>query len=180
MRLINKTGWSNRHLKALLQRAAEMELESEHRRRMVVQVRYTRGPYSGCSGYAWIKSNHCIVRIPSVIHQSLDMTKVRRDFAHVAAHEFAHCRGVEHRHMRGYLMHRGGYEKFLWADKLPLEPSTPKPTAKKTVTYDSRAAHADAMIVQWTSKHKRAATGLRTWRRKAAYYRRQAAALQKG
>lgn len=61
MKVINKTVWRTDQLRAILQRAAEQELEPAKRKTLVVTVEYTRGGYS--SGCAYLGGRHATVRI---------------------------------------------------------------------------------------------------------------------
>src|SRR6185436_17871046 len=61
MKIINQTIWRTDQLKAILQTAAEIELEPAKRKRLIVTVSYTRGGHS--SGCAWIGGRHATVRI---------------------------------------------------------------------------------------------------------------------
>lgn len=61
MKVRNETTWRTDHLRAILQRAAEIELEPAQRKRLIVTVSYTRGHYS--SGCAFVRGRHATVRI---------------------------------------------------------------------------------------------------------------------
>jgi hypothetical protein len=61
MKVKNETLWRTDHLRAILQRAAEIELDPAKRKVLTVTVRYTRGGHS--SGCAWIGGRHATVRI---------------------------------------------------------------------------------------------------------------------
>lgn len=64
MKIINRTHWQTKHLKAILQRCAEMELEPDKRRRMVVTIVYSGKRHDSSSGCAPIRGSRAKVRIP--------------------------------------------------------------------------------------------------------------------
>lgn len=64
MKIINKTHWQTKHLKAILQRCAEMELEPAKRKRMIITIVYTGKRKDGSSGCAFIGGRVATVRIP--------------------------------------------------------------------------------------------------------------------
>jgi hypothetical protein len=64
MKIINKTHWRTDHLKAILQRCAEMELEPAKRRRMVVTIVYSGKRHDGSSGCAYVGGTRARIRIP--------------------------------------------------------------------------------------------------------------------
>ena len=64
MKIINKTHWRTDHLKAILQKAAVVELEPAKRRKLVVEVTYTGKRHGGASGCAFVGGNWARVRIP--------------------------------------------------------------------------------------------------------------------
>jgi hypothetical protein len=61
MKIRNRTLWRTDHLRAILQRAAEQELEPAQRKVAVVTVVYTRGVMS--SGCAFLGGRHATIRI---------------------------------------------------------------------------------------------------------------------
>lgn len=63
MRITNETQWNTAHLRAIFQRAAEMELEPLQRKTLIVRVVYAhRGSVSGC---AVLGGRHCTLRVGS-------------------------------------------------------------------------------------------------------------------
>lgn len=64
MKIVNKTHWRTDHLKAILQRCAEMELEPAKRRRITVTVVYSGKRHDGSSGCAFVGGTRARVRIP--------------------------------------------------------------------------------------------------------------------
>lgn len=176
MKIVNKTHWRTDQMRAVLQRCAEMELEAPHRTRMVVEVTYRRRG-GGSSGCAFVKSNWCRVRVSS---DAFDVV----DFAFVACHEFAHCRGMEHRQMPRYYVRNvyggtaTGHERYAWAAAHVVERKAPpaRPTAVDLAS--ARHRHALAMQAKAETRAKRATTLLRKWNQKVAYYERRMAALK--
>jgi hypothetical protein len=61
MKIVNNTVWRTDHLKAILQKAAEIELEPAKRKVLHVTVSYTRGGSS--SGCAYVGGRHAWIRI---------------------------------------------------------------------------------------------------------------------
>jgi len=64
MRIINKTHWRTDHLRTILRKAAQIELEPTQRKRLVVEVTYTGTRRGGSSGCAIIGGKWARVRIP--------------------------------------------------------------------------------------------------------------------
>ena len=64
MRIINKTHWRTDHLRAILRKAAEIELEPTQRKRLTVEVTYTGTRRGGSSGCAFVGGTWARVRIP--------------------------------------------------------------------------------------------------------------------
>lgn len=176
MKVINETVWRTDQLRAILQLAAERELEPAKRKRLVVRVCYTRGGHS--SGCAWVGGRHATVRIKhpesrARTWQGQDQaaavaeTVVR--FASVAVHEFAHIRGMHHDTMPANYKWHGRWRDYVaWAVGMPLEPKPAKVKAKPTV--DDKLAHVLRMKRLAETRLKRAQTILRKWRQRERYY----------
>jgi len=64
MRVINKTHWRTDQLRAILQKATEIELEPAKRKQLVVEVTYTGTRRGGSSGCAFVGGTWARVRIP--------------------------------------------------------------------------------------------------------------------
>jgi len=167
VKIINKTHFETRDLRAIFQKAAEIELEPEHRKRLKVYVVYSRG--GGMSGCAYIKSNWSKVRIAK--HETVNP----RNLAYLAAHEFAHCRGMRHRQMPSYLRHwSGSHERYAWAEGMQVR-IRPK---KKRLTFraldtDTKIIHARRMHARALTRLKRAQTIEKKWRVKVKYYEKK-------
>jgi hypothetical protein len=74
VKVINKTKWTTKSLKAILQRCAEEEFDdAAKRKRLVVTVDYTRG--GGCSGHATLGGTRSTVRIepPNMLHTTYEV-----------------------------------------------------------------------------------------------------------
>jgi hypothetical protein len=178
MKIINRTVWRTDHLKAILQAAAERELEPSKRKVLIVTVSYTRGGHS--SGCAWIKGRNATVRVrhpESRAQYAAPMVKSELvlHFASVASHEFAHIRGMRHSNMPLNYTWRGRWREYVaWAADMPLEV---KPvTAKAAPTPDVKLAHVQAMLKTAETRMKRAATIVRKWKARERYYLRAMAA----
>lgn len=167
MKIINKTHYLTKDLRAILSRVAQEELETPKRKRLRVEVRYTRG--HGCSGFAWIGGASCVVRI-SKHHPEPDA------FAKVAAHEYAHLRGMSHvnmppRYKWGSPTWR---ERYAWANALGIH-RKPK-IVKARPSSNDKLSHAQRSLARALTRQKRATTIAAKWKAKVRYYERQMAA----
>lgn len=54
MKIINKTHWQTEHLKAIISRVAQNELDPKHRKHLVVTVGYNRSKSGHSSGHAYL------------------------------------------------------------------------------------------------------------------------------
>lgn len=172
MRVVNNTTYRTDHLRAFIQRVAETEAEPLLRRQLRVTVQYKRRGARVC-GRAGIHSNWML----------LLMDKDDQDkclLASIIAHEFAHCRGVEHTEMRGprYTYEEGWRELYAWANALPLERKTAPLKPDASMLVSRKLAHAQASLARWVRKSKTARTIERKWRQKVRYYERRMAAMK--
>lgn len=177
MKVTNETVWRTDHLKAILQAAAERELEPAKRKVLHVTVSYTRGAHS--SGCAYVGGRHATVRIRHPFsraehrHQG-PLNEVQHDellhrFASVAAHEFAHIRGMQHATMPANYKWSGNWRPYVsWVKGMPLEVKAPKVAAKPTAT--DKLAHVLRMKKAAETRVKRALTILRRWKTRERYY----------
>ncbi len=216
MKIRNLTAWRTDHLRAILQKAAENELEPAKRKVLTVTVSYTRGGYS--SGCAWIGGRTAVVRIrhpktrsawhakyiqvphddPRPGHgtwhnpdgttgktilatpngtplSEQGLTELKLRFASVAAHEFAHIRGMNHDVMPAKYKWHGRWRDYVaWAADMPLEEQARKAKAKPTV--DDKLAHVRKQLARAQTRAKRATTIVKKWKAKENYYLRRAAA----
>ena len=121
MRIVNKTRWSTRDLRALTWAVARIELDPAHRRRLRVTFVNARRYLTGTAA---IRGSWCVIRIPSprlMAPEILNLPKL----AGLIAHEFAHVRGMDsERDMRSsdrYGCRNGGYKRvWAWANDYPI------------------------------------------------------------
>ena len=178
MKIVNQTAWRTDHLRALIARVAQDELDAAVRRALRVRVTYKvrrgwRRSVGVTGGLATIGGPSVTLYLPT--GETVDRSR----FAHTVAHELAHVRGLRHAAMRGsprYTWAEGWSERYAWADALPLErkASPPKPTAEARLTR--RLAHAAAMQARWQHRLKIAQGRVRRWRGRVRDYERHIAA----
>lgn len=174
VKVINRTHWRTDHLKAIINRVAQAELDPVKRKRYVVEVTYNRGRGRGgyCSGWAAYHGSTAQVMVPS------DMVDVI-DLAHTAAHEMAHSRGMTHhqmgRYSARYKRNHGWRDFYVWAEEMPLEKKPikrkerPAPIDRATTGL----SQAQEKIEEWQRRVKRAQAKIKFWRRRVAYYTRR-------
>jgi hypothetical protein len=181
MKITNKTVWRTDHLKAILQVAAERELEPAKRKVLRVTVSYTRGAHS--SGCAYVGGRHATVRIRHPFTTArgrvpLDAAghdELLHRFASVAVHEFAHIRGMQHATMPANYKWHGRWREYVsWVQGMPLEVKAPKVVAKPTPS--DKLAQVLVMKRIAETRLKRAQTLLKKWKAKERYYRKAAQA----
>jgi hypothetical protein len=176
MKIVNKTLYRTDHLKAILQKAAEVELEPEKRKVLTVTVSYTRGGAS--SGCAYVGGRHAWIRIRHPESRSrlapVETTELVLSFASVASHEFAHIRGMNHQEMPGYYKwHRASWRDYVaWAATYPLDVKPARVAVTPTVS--AKLAHVLKMKALAETRVKRATTILRKWKAKERYYQKAA------
>jgi hypothetical protein len=185
MKLTNKTVWNTAHLRAILQKAAEIELEPAQRKTLHVTVTYTRGAHS--SGCAYIGGRHAWVRIrhpystgrravPLPLNPAAQ-AELALHFASVAGHEFAHIRGMHHATMPAKYKWSGNWREYVaWAKDFPLEPQATPVVVKPTAT--DKLAHVLKMKALAETRVKRATTILKKWKQKERYYQQAAQRAQ--
>lgn len=173
MRITNKTHWRTDQLKAIIQRVADAELDTNDRKRLRVEAVYKKSNWRRC-GLGAI--NGLWIRL-YLNRDSVD----RIQLAHTIAHEFAHNRGWRHRQMAGTLRYsyaEGWREYYAWAESLPLEEKEVKAKAKPDIQLVRYQRVLDAKK-RWLTKAKRAATALKKLRAQERYYERALAAAGK-
>jgi len=184
MKVVNETHWRTDHLRRFLYAVGREELEPEDLRRLHVRVIYGRGRhyrYGSTGGYAWYNSTQMVLKMP----QEIVISYTRRSLAMTIAHEMAHCRGMQHRDMRDsprYSFVDGWWERYAWANDLPLEKKAPKkkkPRLTGEALAAERAEHFRGLLAQWETRAKRAATAIKKYRAKIRYYERRVAACAK-
>jgi hypothetical protein len=162
--ITNGTPYRSADLRAILSRVAADELADQpmKRKRLTVVLVRSRGT---CSGVAWKRSCHVRIRVPG---RNLDPVL----FAWLAAHEFAHVRGMGHARMPTYLRHwiTRSRELWAWAAAYPIRladtPAVPSRSALALARARARRDHAWAMLQKADTRLKRATTIQRAWARK--------------
>lgn len=157
MRFVNRTHYRTDHLKAIAHRVAERELDPEKRKRVVVEVVYSRTRH--VSGKAWIGGRNMVIRIPR-------SGASRPEVAFVFAHEYAHLRGMRHRAMGPSYKWSTGMSLFAWADAMPLEVKPERGAPTLDEKRERRIEHARDMVARWEQNVKRGETHLRKWTRR--------------
>jgi len=178
MKIINKTKWQTKHLRAFVSKVAQDELEPEKRKRVIVAFVPAR-QQRGCTGYAYVGGRSCQINVPT----KSDPAQWKRSLASTIAHELAHLHGHKgERWMRrskryGYTKHTG--ERYAWADAMPLEekPAQLKPKATPAEKAEAKRKATEKLIKQWETKEKRAKWFLRKYRKRLRYYERRLAAM---
>jgi len=164
MKLINKTQWQTRDLRAIISRVAKDELEPAKRKHVTFTVVY--GHRGGSSGYATIGGYNAKIRIAA---EDPDLI----DFAYTTGHECGHLRGLRHgadMHCARYSRKHGDHRAFYsWAAELPLRKKAPI-TKKRVVDKYAKTIYA---LARWQTKLKRAKTAIRKLERRKAYYTRR-------
>lgn len=156
MKITNTTHWRTDHLRAILQLAADLELEPFQRRKLTVRVIYSRRPgrVSGCARLGnprapWMELP-VTLRIPKA---AVDP----RAFAWLACHEFAHSRGMNHRTMPGYYRWGGkDHPRYAFAEGRPIERPQAKPKPGWEDVRLAKLLHAQTMLKAADTRLKRA------------------------
>ncbi len=183
MKVVNHTVYETKHLRAILAKAAAIELEPAKRKVLIVTVEYTRGGLS--SGCAYVGGRHATVRIRHPESRSwkasrapfeTERVRIVEHFASVASHEFAHIRGMEHATMSAKYKWSGNWQDYVsWATAMPLGVKKARPPVKLTPL--AKLEHVLAMKARAETRVKRATTILKKWKARERYYTK---AAQKG
>jgi hypothetical protein len=194
MRVINQTVWRTDHLRAILQRCARQEFDDGSRRKkLIVTVEYTRK--GGSSGCAWIGGSRATVRIatPKAVAAGLRfgsrlkvmfdgdyMAFLKCSFASVACHEFAHCRGMEHRGMpKHYKWASESWKAYVaWAEEMPLDQKAAQVAPTPAAVVNAKLAHVIRMRERAERRLKRYRNIVRKWTAKERYYEKRKAAAR--
>mgnify|MGYP001617400304 CR=1 FL=1 len=172
MKIKNVTHWRSDHLRAIVARVAQDEVEPRKRAGFTVRVKYNRGGSSraSCSGHAAYYGSSITVMVPS---GAVD----RADLAMVMAHEFAHARGMRHNVMGGSRYNRVGDWRVRYggAEALPLERKPVK--AKVPVSGEWKAEQILQRLKRWLTKKKRAETAIGKLRRRLKHYEKKSERL---
>ncbi len=186
MQLINHTHWRSDHLRAIIDRVALEELSPQQCKTVVIHITYG-SRRSGSSGHTYSGGSGLVKHdgkwVPYRVRLCVSSQEIDRvDFAGMAAHEFAHVRGMGHRDMRTPRYRRiGNYrELYAWAEGLPLEGTATRPRVPWTVKGQEEFDHAVWMSYQWQQRADRAQRPGRADRaqRLARKWGRQARVLQ--
>lgn len=181
MKIINKTKWDTRHLRAFISEVMKRSPEHikrkfihrNYRKRLVCEFGYNRGGnrFGGyVTGRAYLNSFSMRIMVGS---QKVDKV----DLAKVVAHELAHTLGYTHEDMKGNPLfvrdHGARYrELYAWAETLPLDLVAPTVKLKGAELQELRYHRAQAAIGRWTAKLKRAQIALKKLTRQERYYER--------
>ena len=163
MKFHNQTNWQTADLLAIAKRVIKQieqyGFDAECRKRLILTVVPAR-QQNWCSGYAYIKGKNAKVRIPKKSNELND--HIKRDFAHVIAHECAHIMGHKgEKWMRSHPVwgRKGADKYFAWASEMTIRK---KEAARKTKPgIEDKITALDVRIKKWASKVKRAQTFLR-------------------
>jgi hypothetical protein len=178
LRLINKTDFYSRQLKAFIRKIAVDECMSpEEIRELRVKAYYRKRSRlwqdNYVTGYAYYGST-MFGKIELGFVKGVMPDKVQ--MAKTTAHELAHTQGVRHGvAMRNniYGWKDGWRERWAWAAEIPLElkPLKEKPD-KKDVRTD-KMNHCEKMVALWARKVKLARTKQQKWERKLRYHEKR-------
>ena len=200
MKLVNNTRYDTAHLRAFVSRIAKLELPPQIRFRLRVTCLPSRKYFGGT---AYIRTAQIKLHIPPR-NRDDDMGHKddRLKLAALIAHEMAHLRTkasgrAEELWMRScgrYGCHEQRMtdkavaerlQRYAWALMMPLERAAEKQA--EPIAPDAKAAakleHVELLQRRWEAKAKRAATAIKKYKRKAAYYRKKlasAASVTKG
>ncbi len=177
MKVKNNTHWNTADFKRILQRVALEELETWQRRRLVVEIKPMRGRQNGygwCGGRAHLRSTWMQLRVPGTYVDPVD-------FAFVAAHEMAHCRGLTHVNMKCPRYRRmGDRYRVIYAPLVQGLTIMQKPPRQGPSAYDKLVkalAHSQAMLKGHLRRLRLQQTVTKRWQRRARYYERRLEAL---
>lgn len=183
MRVANKTRWDSKPLRKLIARIAEDECESDKRKRLRVHVVPARQQY-GCSGLASLGGSWSTIRLPTKVvwteHLQIDLCTV---IAHELAHNHGHRgerwmrRSVRYGRPRGEAEREQRRALYAWAlaPEYMMRLREPKPMS--TPGDDAKLAKAQARLIDWQRRAKRAANKIRKYTRTVKYYERKLAAM---
>lgn len=168
MRLVNKTGYSTKAMRAFLEAGLRAHGASMERH---IDVVYGRRWFTGrasCPG-TWM-----ILRVLRA--DKMDTKK----FGLLFEHELAHNLGVKHEDMDPNVRQcrpEYGQAAPAWIEGLEIPLNvTAKTVVDPQARIDKRAAHARTMLERWERKAASAKRVVAKWARKVRYYERRAAA----
>ena len=189
MKLVNKTCYVTKHLRAFVVRIAKKELTVEQRRRLRFEFVPAKQQYS-CSGRGSPTRVWAKVRIPTkASREFIASSEFRRELCSCIAHELHHASGRDGGRENEYWMRRSvpygrpdtdegtakQKELYSWTIDLPLEKKEKK--AKMRLAGSDldvkKIVKIETTIQKWNRKFKLAQTRLKGYRRKLAYYERK-------
>lgn len=166
----NKTRLNTAHIRAIVAEVCRRELfEEEH---LVVRVinrkRSSRWRDDWTTGFAYYKQNEMVLKVVDGV--ALD----REEFAHVVAHELAHCQGVRHggaMRTKYYGWAEGWREVVAWAKGMALDWNALP--VKKVDSDNEKLEHCQRQVDAWTKKARLAKTKIAKWTKRVRYYEKK-------
>lgn len=183
MKIINKTKWQTRDLRAFASKVLLLEIDNPQKRKEII-VTFVHSRTRSCSGYVHvIGGRKAWIRVPTPKNI---LEHDRCGLAMVLAHEFAHLRGhaggrTGEKDLRGTPRYdwKGHREYYAWAMEMPLRAIESKSSPVDSMAkHESEIAKIDAAMKRWESKLKRCETALKKYRQKRAYRIKKLAACK--
>jgi hypothetical protein len=173
MKIVNKTLWQTAHIKAIIYRVAYDEQVSL--KDALFTIKYRRQSKNWKFNYA---GGYALYGMPPRVTLSLPEPQFGCDhaeLAHVIAHELAHSQNCKHRGMKKTSIYDWAgcwKEHFAWAHEMPLEKQEPirKPIPTKTAVILKKLDHANAKMIEWNARVKKAQSAYKRWVRRRKYY----------
>jgi hypothetical protein len=177
MKLTNETDFNSQHLKAFIQKVAEIEqLTPDEIKKLVVKARYRKRSSrwqedcpAGCGNYgAW----------RFTLSFSKDAMPDKRKLAKTIAVMLAFNQNVRYKTLKNsphYGWNTGWTMEWAWANDLPLDRNQPieKPDLPKRDKIVAEMEHCTNMIALWEKKAKLARTKQKIWQKKFVYYEKR-------
>jgi len=179
MKIVNATTYDTKHLKAIIRRVADDELNSAQRKALAVRVDYTRGRWPQCRGGRTGMGAYLRLRLPRTFNRSIHMAP----FGVVLAWAMARmiC-GVGRDVTKGCprYSYSGNWNMYYaYLNTFPLDQCVP--VIKKitpAIRVSTRLQHARAQVARWTTKLKLTETKLKTWEATVKYHERRVRMLE--
>jgi hypothetical protein len=176
VKLVNKTDWDSRQVKAFVRAVAlKEELAPEDVAKLAVTLEYRRRSSRRDDGDAAGRGAYGDWRFSLSVVKGVEPDKVK--VARTVAVMLGFNQGLRSRHVRmsSYYYGTDWRQRWEWAAEMPLGPKQAKveePLAPdEAVNEDIR--HCLEQVVAWEQKAKLAKTKLATWNRKLRYYTRK-------